>query len=129
MGLMPLSDAANKIVGVRKIIKRWQMRTISQAYDAWLETLDERKMRTVLPEIGSAVAARPHNGESRASRPDSRPGSKNVVKRSRTPDNKTRAKAAFMPGQARAIRVVNGKMQVETAMSRSDLAQKIAEEK
>ena len=30
MGLMPLSDAANKIVGVRKIIKRWQMRTISQ---------------------------------------------------------------------------------------------------
>lgn len=52
-----------------------------------------------------------------------------MVKRSRTPDNKTRAKAAFMPGQARAIRVVNGKMQVETAMSRSDLAQKIAEEK
>ena len=41
----------------------------TQAYDAWLETLDERKMRTVLPEIGSAVAARPHNGESRASRP------------------------------------------------------------
>jgi hypothetical protein len=37
------------------------------------------------------------------------------LKRSRTPENKTRTSAAFIPGQARKISVVNGKVQVEKA--------------
>lgn len=36
-----------------------------------------------------------------------------AVRRSRTPDSKTRASAAFIPGQARQIRVVNGRVEVE----------------
>jgi hypothetical protein len=36
-----------------------------------------------------------------------------AARRSRTPDNKTRAAAAFIPGQARQIRVVNGRVEVE----------------
>jgi len=35
------------------------------------------------------------------------------TERSRTPDNKSRASASFIPGQARQVRVVNGRMTVD----------------
>jgi len=134
MGLMPLSDAANRIVGARKIIKRWLKRLSMEAFDRWVLLLDSKAAKTLLPHLFKRTQSASAAGEKgRRDLPSPslpvKTSKRGGTERSRTPDNKSRASASFIPGQARQVRVVNGRMTVDKAMPRAQLDKKLADAK
>ena len=76
------------------------------SYGALLPCLIFLRQRTRSASDGAAIGMR-------SSAPLSVAKAANRPPRSRTPENKTRTTSAFIPGQARQIRVVNGRVEVE----------------
>ena len=110
IGLLDLKHKKTVLPDLFKVSKLARGRSVTAHRAVWEKELTDFSCARLLCSLGLQRTRSVDPGalhQASCSVPTFKP------KRSRTPENKTRASAAFIPGQARQIRVVNGKVEVE----------------